>query len=303
MNAIQDHGEGGEATDGTDRSRNEITKRTHALSAGSKFRVQDSIQRCQKLRNEPNRHSCRLVCIGGSSKNYQTNPICVELAQSLSTPVRLRVENIWDPAVSDRRYTFFAKRTQLIFSPSAKSVKSAVQQFLPNEAKAGSAAVPGCEFQHRLGAFPTGGETPPEPAGEDARATENLPNEPMRGASSRFRVQRSGNCETKPLFKIRSPNRRNPKEARNPRSECPFFAKRSHSTTIPAACDFWLVQKLPNEPNMADRRSSFGFRTSAFFRFSGIRASDLEFYQTNPSLCIRCSTKQFAKRTQSLIEE
>src|SRR5436190_19881275 len=101
------------------------------------------IQRCQKLRNEPNRHSCRLVCIGGSSKNYQTNPICVELAQSLSTPVRLRVENIWDPAVSDRRYTFFAKRTQLIFSPSAKSVKSAVQQFLPNEAKAGSAAVPG----------------------------------------------------------------------------------------------------------------------------------------------------------------
>jgi len=32
---------------------------------------------------------------------------------------------------------------------------------------------PGCGFAHRLGALPprTGGETPPEPAGVDARAT------------------------------------------------------------------------------------------------------------------------------------
>src|SRR5690349_12033577 len=61
---------------------------------------------------------------------------------------------------------------------------------LPNEANAGSAAVPGCGFQHRLGACPTGGETPPEPAGGTPALRENCETNPCAWrAGSKFGVK------------------------------------------------------------------------------------------------------------------
>ena len=73
-----------------------------------------------------------------------------------------------------------AKRSHALGAPVQSSeFKVQSSEELRNEPNARSAAVPGCGFEHLLSALPTGGETPPQPAGGDARATKNYQTNPM----------------------------------------------------------------------------------------------------------------------------
>ena len=105
---------------------------------------------------------------------------------------------------------------------------------LPNEANPSSAAVFGCGLQHRLDAC---GETPHEPAGEDACATGIYQTKPSLGArfkvsSSRFKV--AGRTETPRIARVARelPNEPIAPEEREKgrRGERENFTKRTHRT-------------------------------------------------------------------------
>src|SRR6478609_253231 len=111
-------------------------------------------------------------------------------------------------------------------------------QTKPIAPSARSAVVPGCGCQHRLGASPfssTGGETPPEPAGEDACATRILPNEAKPHRSADFYTaarKQMGTRVTRPSNLLpNEPNRNRREDRMNKMNRMPEwkFTERSHA--------------------------------------------------------------------------
>ena len=147
-------------------------------------------------------------------------------------------------------------------------MSDSLNHYMGKRCARGSAAVPGCEFQHRPGAWffipgRSGGETPPEPAGEDARATQKITKRShrLRRAGSKFQIQGSK------------------------------FPENAERTQIPAKGD-----KLRNEPTLtrsplpSDRRGEDPDAAWGHAAYSAQRAA-MKNYETKP--CARHAGSRF----------